>query len=349
IGVSNDGGATYPNAITGDGINANFITAGTMLADRIAGGVLSSINGNTEFNLNKGDLFMEKANFTLGSGANIRFTDRGNKLYFKHTGKDNITRSAGLIFGLGITGRPLVSIGSSSPGVDNRDYSWSGLTISSQASQTDEDSFSSITSRNFLFRDRVNYNKAIKVDLKSNRPSIHPIFGESVNYDLGTNINFFDRIYVRDLRAKNIYRIINNYDTGKGYMFETQYPGDGSAMSFRGRNLGSYSYNLGAKGNSWNRLYVTNPPDVTSDEREKEDISKLKLGLDFIKKIESKEFRFKLKEADKNQGIEKHKKQFGLIAQQIEEVLKEIGVKDQSLIDSDGDFYTMQYTQFIPI
>ena len=284
LGVSRDGGATYGNAITGDGINANFITAGTMVADRIAGGTLSSINGNTEFNLNKGDLFMEKANFTLGSGANIRFTDRGNKLYFKHTGKDNITRSAGLIFGLGITGRPLVSVGSSSPGVDNRDFSWSGLTISSQASQTDEDSFSSITSRNFLFRDRVNYNKAIKVDLKSNRPSIHPIFGESVNYDLGTNINFFDRIYVRDLRAKNIYRIINNYDTGKGYMFETQYSGDGSAMSFRGRNLGSYNYNLGAKGNSWNRLYVTNPPDITSDEREKEDISKLNLGLDFIKK-----------------------------------------------------------------
>src|SRR5699024_10777437 len=124
IGVSNDGGATYRNAIRGDGINANFITAGSMLAERIGGGVLSSINGNTEFNLNKGDLFMEKANFTLGSGANIRFTDRGNKLYFKYTGKDNITRSAGLIFGLGITGRPLVSIGSSSPGVDNRDYSW---------------------------------------------------------------------------------------------------------------------------------------------------------------------------------------------------------------------------------
>src|SRR5690625_1144290 len=58
LGVSRDGGATFENAITGDGINASVITTGTMLADRIAGGILTSLNGNTHFNLNTGKLDM---------------------------------------------------------------------------------------------------------------------------------------------------------------------------------------------------------------------------------------------------------------------------------------------------
>src|SRR5699024_2667745 len=67
LGVSNDGGNTFKNAITGEGINASTIYTGTMLADRIAGGVLSSLNGNTEFNLNSGNLIMKNAEFELGS------------------------------------------------------------------------------------------------------------------------------------------------------------------------------------------------------------------------------------------------------------------------------------------
>src|SRR5699024_4795413 len=82
IGVSVDGGNTFINAITGKGINANVIYTGTMLADRIAGGVLQSLNGNTYFNLNTGELLMENANFKLGSGAEIKFTDPNNKLSY---------------------------------------------------------------------------------------------------------------------------------------------------------------------------------------------------------------------------------------------------------------------------
>src|SRR5690625_1196417 len=54
LGVSRDGGATFENAITGEGINASVIYTGSMLADRIAGGILQSLNGNTHFNLNNG-------------------------------------------------------------------------------------------------------------------------------------------------------------------------------------------------------------------------------------------------------------------------------------------------------
>jgi len=86
LGVSRDGGATFRNAITGFGINADVITAGTMLANRIAGGILTSLNGNTVFDLNEGNLTMQNANFTLGSGAQIKFTNPYNKIFFNHNG-----------------------------------------------------------------------------------------------------------------------------------------------------------------------------------------------------------------------------------------------------------------------
>lgn len=51
IGVSTDGGATFENAITGRGVNANTVIAGTMLADRILGGTLTlggEVNGRMQ-------------------------------------------------------------------------------------------------------------------------------------------------------------------------------------------------------------------------------------------------------------------------------------------------------------
>src|SRR5699024_4866547 len=44
LGVSNDGGETFENAITGRGINASTIWTKHMLADRISGGILRSLN-----------------------------------------------------------------------------------------------------------------------------------------------------------------------------------------------------------------------------------------------------------------------------------------------------------------
>ncbi|MCQ6275752.1 hypothetical protein JMM81_12375 [Bacillus sp. V3B] len=49
IGISDDGGQTFKTAMTGDGIVADIITVGTMLANRIKGGILTlggTDNGN---------------------------------------------------------------------------------------------------------------------------------------------------------------------------------------------------------------------------------------------------------------------------------------------------------------
>src|SRR5699024_10946345 len=80
IGVSSDGGATFGQALTGNGLNADYVYTGTMLADRIAGGILASLNGNTVFNLNDGKLEMESTKFRLGGGARIDFTSSSNRI-----------------------------------------------------------------------------------------------------------------------------------------------------------------------------------------------------------------------------------------------------------------------------
>src|SRR5699024_772630 len=85
IGFSDDGGASFGTAMSAkDGIVANYIGSGTMLADRIAGGILASLNGNTVFNMNSGKLEMQSANFELGNGAIIDFKDSHNKVSYYH-------------------------------------------------------------------------------------------------------------------------------------------------------------------------------------------------------------------------------------------------------------------------
>lgn len=57
-------------AITMDGaIVADFITTGTMSADRVRAGILVDQLGNTSWNLNTGVLTMKKGSITLGGGA----------------------------------------------------------------------------------------------------------------------------------------------------------------------------------------------------------------------------------------------------------------------------------------
>src|SRR5699024_11443017 len=53
-----------------------------LVADGGVGGVVSSLDGTTDFNLNNGELTMENTEFTLGGGADIHFSDVGNRVYY---------------------------------------------------------------------------------------------------------------------------------------------------------------------------------------------------------------------------------------------------------------------------
>lgn len=73
LGYSKDGGRTFTNAaITMDGqIVANFITTGTMQAERIRSGILQDDKNNVNWNLTTGVLTMKKGSITLGISSSF--------------------------------------------------------------------------------------------------------------------------------------------------------------------------------------------------------------------------------------------------------------------------------------
>src|SRR5699024_784477 len=364
IGVSNDGGATYPNAITGDGINANFITAGTMLADRIAGGVLSSINGNTEFNLNKGDLFMEKANFTLGSGAMIRFSDPGNRIYFrlKDPKGSKLTRSSGVGVGRSINNRfPFVFMGTSSTRTPQASDAgnFSGFIANVRQREFEDSIGNSVVGHRFHVRDKaVDFDKGFLFHIRSSRPYLSGMNSSRHNYDLGGSYNNFDRIYVRHLRNDNGYFTFRNQSSGytnQGFRMDTSY-GNDDQLYFRGIHSDDY-HSLG-KPNGWRfrYVYLRYQPDVSSDERLKNHITPIEHSIDLVKKIEPISFRYKLTNKDlelKQQGKQERGLddiQYGFSAQQVISVIDELGITDQSLVNlNDDNYYSMQMTQLIAV
>src|SRR5699024_7346136 len=136
IGVSKDDGATFGQALTGQGLNVDYVYTGTMLADYIAGGILASLNGYTVFNLNDGHLSMKNTECELGGGAFIKFTDRGNRIQYDEL-LDGAVRYSGLGVGRGTSNYPypIVYMGTSTASggkLSNIDSSWTGVTVITQ-------------------------------------------------------------------------------------------------------------------------------------------------------------------------------------------------------------------------
>lgn len=79
LGYSKDGGVTYGLAMTMDGaIVADYITTGTMSANRIRTGILESTNKNVVFDLDEGTLVMKKGSIRLGD-----YSDDGEHYQFE--------------------------------------------------------------------------------------------------------------------------------------------------------------------------------------------------------------------------------------------------------------------------
>lgn len=97
LGYSKDGGRNYGTAITMDGsIVANYITTGTMSADRIRTGTIVDQNGNTKWDLNEGILTMKRGSITLG------ITDNNPEGLFSVTDTGYLTAKYGIIGGFRI-------------------------------------------------------------------------------------------------------------------------------------------------------------------------------------------------------------------------------------------------------
>ena len=127
------------------------------------------------------------------------------------------------------------------------------------------------------------------------------------------------------------------------------------------------SYDIGTSSFRWDDVYATNGIIQTSDERMKTNIAVSSLGLNFINQLNPVEYKWKdysykekvssideiedaVFETKTKTFIRKH---YGLIAQEVEQVLKNNGIKTKDfaplIYDKDSDRYGMRYGEMVGI
>lgn len=128
--------------------------------------------------------------------------------------------------------------------------------------------------------------------------------------------------------------------------------------------------NLGSSSKEWQDVYLKNSPVVSSDEKMKENIQSLDLGLDFIDKLRPVSYKFKnqtfeekylesvenlktgeLDSIEKTKTIELNYKRNhnGLIAQEVKQVLDDLGIDSPIYCyDEESDMHMLRYEELIP-
>jgi trimeric autotransporter adhesin len=109
-------------------------------------------------------------------------------------------------------------------------------------------------------------------------------------------------------------------------------------------------------GSAYHWVYSYNAVQTVSDERDKTDFRPLKLGVDFLKRIEVVEYRNKPRAIhlpDGAERIEGRRYHTGVKAQQVAQVCKDLGVDFSGLQHHEqnggADVWTVAYEKFIPI
>lgn len=356
LGVSRDGGATFRNAITGFGINADVITAGTMLANRIAGGILTSLNGNTEFDLNEGKLTMQNTVFELGGGADIRFTSRSNNLYY-----ENSSVYAGIKFDHSLSGggRPIAAFGVSDNNLDVNHSSWNGLRVHSGWVENNVPGVMTniVSNELWLSEDPDHLSGGWRIQNKYDGTKARSLYGTgSFPYNLGTDTSIFSKVYTNNLYSAGGMLFKSTWNDEIGWNMKLAYEGD-SHIRFYPQYTGNYYYSVGGPNNRVETGYFnqlrgvsvgssSNPYNYVytdsliegSDVDIKEDINENILGLDFINDINTVDFKLKDGTTYK----------VGVIAQELLKSLNDHGVSTnkQSMVDV-GEVMGVSYTQLI--
>src|SRR5699024_9678077 len=334
LGVSNDGGNTFENAITGEGINASTIYTGTMLADRIAGGVLSSLNGNTEFNLNDGHLRMDNTEFLLGGGADIEFLDPSNKLvYQKYDDVDGFNRTAGFGVSNALNNRfPVAFIGTVGTGKSGFSMSdanyFTGFIANTNKREVSDGIGNSVVGYTFHVREiALSYDKGFTFTLRGSSPTLRGMNSHLYEYTLGESLNRFNELYVNNISGVSDGQIVFKYHTDAtryGYVMETTYPGDRNP-SFRPRYGADEYHNLGTSSHVWRFGYINTLVDLsTKDEKHIIKNADVINAVNFVDTSRVKEFMY-----IKDDITDSSNKRLGLIYEEIEDAF--------SVIKGDAD------------
>ena len=120
------------------------------------------------------------------------------------------------------------------------------------------------------------------------------------------------------------------------------------------------SYDIGTSSKRFREIFATNGTINTSDARLKESIEDSKLGLDFLNKHRPVSFNWK--DIKENGSLDKKQKHYGLIAQEVEQVLVDSDIstqdfapliksnlKDDNDVETGENIYGMRYTEYVGI
>ena len=325
-----------------------------LTADKIRAGVIRSQNDNITWNLNTGQFSMGNADMILSGGAKIRFTDSGNRiLYTQVDPETGDNHTAGFGVGRNINRRfPFSYLGSSKgSNVHATDASnFTGFIANTDARTEIDNIGNSVVGDVFHIREKaVAYREGFRFDLRDSVVNVfRPINTHLADYDMGTPTARFRNTYTDNIRSNSTVNIRDSHRTS-GWMIQTRYSGDGSAITLRGLNGGDYNYSIGGRATANQRIrsiFLRNKPNVSSDARLKEKISVLELGLDLITILNPASFRFKRTNGDKKAN----KLEFGFIAQDVRKALeiKNIDLSEHSILSVDDDgYYALEHEQFI--
>ena len=120
------------------------------------------------------------------------------------------------------------------------------------------------------------------------------------------------------------------------------------------------TFDLGVDGRRWDDIFATNSTISTSDERSKKNIADIPLGLDFINDLRPVVYEWKTDKSniETTLGGKKkfNQKHYGIIAQEVMEVLKNYGITSVNDFGGlhragtdDDDLYGARYTEFVGI
>lgn len=318
--ISMSGEKLIFESVKADKLNVSNLSAVSSNLGTVTAGILRSRNDNMELNLNTGKLRMRRANFELGNGADIFFTDLGNRLYYQL--RDPVAgamRAAGVGIGRSINNRfPFVYMGTSTASKPhaNDDSNFYGFIANTYQRRIIDGIGNSVIGHVFHIRDKaVSFNKGWTYNLVGNNLQFYGMSTGSYNYDLGKSGNLFRHLWLKgNIRVSGGYIDIKNSASaysGQGFRLETAYDG-ASQMAFYGLNANEH-YNLGKSNRRFSYVYLRYQPNVSSDRNLKDNINKNTLGLDFVKDINTYTFTML---SDPDKWV-----QSGFIAQQVKQVL----------------------------
>lgn len=343
LGVSTDGGATFENAITGLGVNASVVTTGTMLADRIAGGILTSLNRNTVFNMNTGELEMESAYFTLGGGARINFTSVGNRIQYRDT-KDGVVRSAGFGVGKSLLDYPFAYSGTTGAAdLDTLSEYYSGA-IWNTTRAIAEGAANSISGGRFRYQNKAtNWDKSLTIDFTESISTITPL--SHGDYDFGKPNLRFRRMYVDNILGwDTVY--ISNPTANRGFQIGTDYS-DGRNPSIRGQYPSENNYNLGEDWAPFSYTYTNtiyrNYEHEFSSHASKMNIKDIDIDLAelYVDGTDIKNFYYK-NQYKENDYVNPFNLRSGVIIEQLEDSVKYLVKGDEDSVDATSIPYILQ-------